>query len=668
MKRAQNYFAGCGLVVVLAVACVATARAALFGEAPMAHTTGGQVRGFTDHDVKIFRGIPYGEDTARRRFQPPVPPQPWSSVRDCLEVATSAPQPEGEENRDYGVRRQGEDCLMLNLWTPAMRDGHKRPVLVYLHGGGYFGGTGNHIDGANLSRRGDVVVVSVSHRLNGFGYLFLGDVGGPEFADSGNVGQLDQVLALQWVRDNIAEFGGDPGCVTIFGESGGGGKCATLMAMPAAHGLFHRVWSIGGAELTAHTREQAVAETRLVLAALQLPPDRIAEIKTMPLDRLVHAFAGRNFGPVVDGRELPRAPFDPDASPLSADVPMVIGTAHNEWVARSDPTGGKWESLPDALRTAGLIARPRPQEIVAEYRKIYPTYAPFDVYAEALAAAAWSRSILVEAERRAAQGDRTWAYCLEWPGRGKAVHTLDLCLLIDDPGSSWRARRENAKDTARLAELMCDSFVAFARTGNPNTAGLPLWPRFDLEQRQTMLFELPPRVVADPRGDERRLFASGTREQQTFAEDHSLEEAEGSERYSSFKPFVGVWLTHAAAGSMEMSLAWAENAEGLRFSTGLIQEGRRVPLTNGFYGWNGAKKAFEFLGTVVDGRLRNGIITFKGSTMTDDFTVTSPDGTIQTGRNLVTKTNPDTLLQEGFFRQKNGEWKKVSEQQFERSR
>jgi len=315
-----------------------------------------------------------------------------------------------------------------------------------------------------------------------------------------------------------------------------------------------------------------------------------------------------------------------------------------------------------------LITHPRPQEIVAEYRKIYPTYAPFDVYAEALAAAAWSRSILVEAERRAAQGDRTWAYCLEWPGRGKAVHTLDLCLLIDDPGSSWRARRENAKDTARLAELMCDSFVAFARTGNPNTAGLPLWPRFDLEQRQTMLFELPPRVVADPRGDERRLFASGTREQQTFAEDHSLEEAEGSERYSSFKPFVGVWLTHAAAGSMEMSLAWAENAEGLRLSTGLIQEGRRTPLTNGFYGWNGAKKAFEFLGTVVDGRLRNGIITFKGSTMTDDFTVTSPDGTIQTGRNLVTKTNPETLLQEGFFRQKSGEWKKVSEQQFERSR
>jgi para-nitrobenzyl esterase len=668
MKPTRNRAVMRSLFVVLAIAFIAAARAAFFGEAPMAKTTAGQVRGFTDHGVTVFRGIPYGEDTARRRFQPPVPPQPWNGVRDCIELATSAPQPEGQENRDWGVRRQGEDCLMLNLWTPALRDGHKRPVLVHLHGGGYFGGTGNKIDGANLSRRGDVVVVAVSHRLNGFGYLYLGDVGGPEFADSGNVGQLDQVLALQWIHENIAEFGGDPGCVTIFGESGGAGKCATLMAMPAAQGLFHRVWSIGGAEVTARTREQATAETRLVLQALNLAPDRIAEIKTMPLARLVHAFAGRNFGPVVDGRALPRAPFHPDASPLSAEVPMVIGTAHNEWVVRSDPTGGKWESLLDALRAAGFIANPRPQAIVAEYRKNHPTYSPFEVYADALAAVAWSRSILVEAERRAAQGDRTWAYCLEWPGRGKAVHTLDLCLLIDDPQSSWRARRENAQETARLAEVMCDSFVAFARTGDPNVAGLPSWPRFDLVQRQTMLFELPPRVVADPRGDERRLFASSPSGQPAPVEDRSLEEAEGSTRYAPFKPFVGVWLAHVGQGSLEMRLAWADNAEGLQLSTGLINEGQRTPLTNGFYGWNGAKKTFEFLGTITDGRLRNGIITIKGSTMTDEFTTTAPDGVIQNGRNITTETSADTLLQEGFFRQKNGEWKKVSEQLFERSR
>jgi len=657
--------------VVLTVALIASARAALFTEAPTAKTVAGQVRGFTDQGVAVFRGIPYGEDTARHRFQPPVPVRPWSGVRDCIELGTSAPQPEGEENRDWGVRDQGEDCLVLNVWTPALRDGRKRPVVVYFHGGGYFGGSGNRIDGVHLSRRGDVVVVAVNHRLNGFGYLFLGEVGGAEFADSGNAGQLDQVLALRWVRDNAVEFGGDPGCVTIFGESGGGGKCATLMAMPAARGLFHRVWSIGGAELTGWSREQATAETRLVLHALGLPPERIAEIKTMPRERLVHAFAGRNFGPVVDGRELPRAPFHPDASPLSADVPMVIGTAHNEWVARSDPTGGKWESLPEALRAAGLTGHPRPQAIVAEYRKFHPTYSPFDVYAEALAAATWSRSILVEAERRAVQGNRTWAYCLEWPGRGRAVHVLDLCLLINDPGSSWRARRENAADTARLAGIMCDAFVAFARTGEPSAAGMPAWPRFDLGQRQTMLFELPPRVAADPRGDERRLFTASTPEQPAPVEDHSLEAAEGGARYAPFRPFVGVWVgrvVQAGQGDLEMRFAWADNAEGLRFSTGIVRDGRRSPLTNGFYGWNGAKKAFEFLGTTNDGRMRNGTITFQGATMTDEFTTTAPDGTIQRGRAVTTQTGADTLRQEGFFRQKNGEWTKYSEQTFERRR
>ena len=216
--------------------------------------------------------------------------------------------------------------------------------------------------------------------------------------------------------------------------------------------------------------------------------------------------------------------------------------------------------------------------------------------------------------------------------------------------------------------MMCDSFVAFARTGEPNVAGLPPWPRIDLARRQTMLFELPPRVVADPRGEERTLFASSQSGQPSPVEDHSLEEAEGSTRYAPFKPFIGVWLARAGQGSLEMRLAWADNAEGLQLSTGIIQEGRRTPLTNGFYGWNGAKKEFDFLGTITDGRLRNGIITIKGSTMTDEFTTTAPDGAIQNGRNITTKTSADTLLQEGFFRQKNGEWKKVSEQLFERSR
>lgn len=347
---------------------------------------------------------------------------------------------------------------------------------------------------------------------------------------------------------------------------------------------------------------------------------------------------------------------------------MVIGTAHNERVVGEDPTGGSWEALPDALRAAGLTGQPRPQAIVAEYRKLYPAYAPFDVYAEALAAAAWSRFILVEAERRAAQGNHTWAYCLEWPGRGRAVHTLDLWLLLNDPGGTWRTRRENPADTARLAGIMCDAFVAFARTGEPSAAGMPAWPRFDLGRRETMLFALPPRVVADPRGAERRLFTASTQPQPEQVEDRSLEAAEGSVRYAPFRPLVGEWRTRMGSDTQELRLAWAENAEGLRVSTSVVRDGGRVPLTNGFYAWNTAKKTYEFLGTVLDGRLRNGTITFKGSVMTEEFTITALDGAVQQGRAVTTATSAGTLLQENFFRQKNGTWSKYAEQTWERSR
>jgi para-nitrobenzyl esterase len=315
--------------------------------APIATTTAGKVRGYLDQGIAAFKGIPYGDDTAKHRFQPPAPAPAWEGVRDALKFGPMAPQ------GSRAGAAVSEDCLYLNVWTPTLRDGHKRPVLVYFHGGAYSNGSVNEdvYDGVHLCQRGEVVVVTVNHRLNGFGYLYLAELGGAEFADSGNAGQLDLILALHWVKENIAAFGGDAGCVTIFGQSGGGAKCATLMAMPAARGLFHRVWTMSGQQVTGRTREHATADARKVLENLGLTPERVAEIKTVPLEKLQAAMRGGNWNPVVDGHALPRDPFAPDASPLSADIPMVLGNTHDETrnlIGGSNPAlfALRWDAVP----------------------------------------------------------------------------------------------------------------------------------------------------------------------------------------------------------------------------------------------------------------------------------------------------------------------------------
>jgi para-nitrobenzyl esterase len=493
--------------------------------APEAQTSAGRIRGYVDRGIVAFKGIPYGDDTAKHRFQPPAPPVAWNGIREAVEFAPMAPQAGGRrtglDNAKPGTTTS-EDCLHLNVWTPALRDGHKRPVLVYFHGGAYSNGSVNEdlYDGVHLCQRGDVVVVTVNHRLNGFGYLYLAEIGGPEFAESGNVGQLDLVLALQWVRDNIKEFGGDPGCVTIFGQSGGGAKCATLMAMPAARGLFHRVWTMSGQQVTGRTREHATADARKVLENLGLTPDRVAEIKTLPLDKVQAALRGGNWNPVVDGRVLPRDPFAPDASPLSADIPMVLGNTHDETrnlIGGSNPAlfALTWEALPAAIsqNVKQFIGELSPEDIVATYRKLYPSYSASDVFFAATTAARSWKGMVQEAERRAKQGGPTWVYYVNWPspsdgGKWKSPHTIDIPLVFDNPEESSYTRA--AGGAPELAAAVSDALIAFARTGNPNTKSLPAWPRFELSKRPTMLFETPPRVETDPRGAERKLFAPAT--------------------------------------------------------------------------------------------------------------------------------------------------------------
>ena len=504
----RSRFVSC-LAVAVVVLTASPASAAVDNREPIATTTAGKVRGRTSAGIHVFKGIPYGGDTAQRRFQAPVPPEPWTGVRDALDFAHMAPQPAGTLPSSYshGYVPKGEDCLNLNVWTPALRDGHKRPVFVYLHGGGYDTLSANQVDGTQLSRRGDAVVVGVNHRLNGFGFLFLADLGGPDFAGSANAGLLDLVLSLQWIHDNIAEFGGDPGCVTIFGESGGAAKRTMLMTMPAAQGLFHRVWTMSGAGLSGLTRERATTEARAVLKALGLTPARIGEIKTLPMDRLVKAMGGHAWAPVVDGTILPRPPFWPDAPPLAAGIPMVIGTTHDEMMPflEKNPAYANltWEKLAGLLKpwSRGELTA---EKITAEYRRLYPKYSPRDVaFAIATDAGIW-RDTITEAEKRAAQGAPTFVYHLNWPGGGRAAHALDLWLALADPKLNWRTNREaNAPD---MADVLSEAFLAFGRTGDPNTAKLPRWPNFNVAERPTMIFDLPPRVENDPRSAERKLF------------------------------------------------------------------------------------------------------------------------------------------------------------------
>ncbi|HTD97406.1 MAG TPA: carboxylesterase/lipase family protein [Edaphobacter sp.] len=503
---------------------------------PVATTTSGKVRGFVDGGVRVFKGIPYGADTAGRRFMPAVRPVAWTGVRDAVAFGPEAPQPIHLPIHARGGRSafspldeekpvNSEDCLHLNVWTAGLRDGRKRPVMVYIHGGAYSSSSSNGpvYDGVRLVKRGDVVVVTLNHRLNLFGYMYLAKLGGAEFADSGNVGQLDLVLALEWVRDNIAEFGGDASRVMIFGQSGGGAKCATLMAMPTAKGLFHRVVTMSGQQLTATVPEHATATAEAVLAALGISPENVEEIrdpKKVSMERLVAAMhAGKYFGPVHDGRTLPHDPFSPDAPAISAQVPMILGNAHDETrllIGASNAAlfSMSWEELPGRLEGyRQFLGTLKTADIVADYRRWYPAYSAGDVFFAVTTAFRSWHGMVIESERRAVlQGGQspTWAYNFAWKspvdgGKWGAPHTMDIPFAFDNVAIA-APMTGGGVEAQRVADQMSETLIAFARTGDPNNKAIPRWPRFELQKRPTMVWDVVSRVEDDPRGQERRLI------------------------------------------------------------------------------------------------------------------------------------------------------------------
>ena len=487
------------------------------GNSPFASTASGKIRGYFDHGICAFKGIPYGSDTKSRRFLPPLPPAPWSGIREATTFGPIAPQQPG---RGYEISHMSEDCLNLNVWSPALRDNGNRPVMVWFHGGAYNTGTSNLdlLDGANLSRKGNVVVVTVNHRLNAFGYLYLAAIDSTMYPMSGNVGMLDLILALQWINANIKEFGGNPENITIFGQSGGGAKCATLMAMPEARGLFQKVITESGQQITGRRPDAATNTAKKVLENLHLPLNQIGELKTVPMEKLIEASAGYYFGPVTDGGLLPRDPFDPDAPPLSADIPMMMGNTHDETatlIGRSDTATFHltWNDLPSKIlrHVKQFLGTLTPEEIIAQYRVWYPSYTPSDAFFAITTAARSWRGLVIESERRARQGGApTYVFQVNWKspvdgGIWRAGHMTEIPFVFDNIGYG-RHIVGTSPEAQRMADMMSAVWIAFARTGNPDTPDIPHWPRFNLESRPTMIFDLPPNVENDPRGNERRLF------------------------------------------------------------------------------------------------------------------------------------------------------------------
>jgi para-nitrobenzyl esterase len=500
------------------------------------NTTAGKVRGLAHDGVLAFKGVPYAASTAdAARFLPPAKRPPRAGVRDAFEFGLRAPQlanqfhgqvPPEFEAMDTGGP-MGEDCLCLNVWTPGPGAGHKRPVMVWLHGGGYTTGSGAFIcyDGKELARKHDVVVVTVNHRLNVFGFLYLAEIGGEKFAHASNVGMLDIVAALEWIRDNIAGFGGDPANVTIFGQSGGGAKVSALMAMPPAKGLFHRAIVQSGAAVKGLPRAAATRSAEAYLARLGLKMDQLDELQKLSTDQLLSTMGEMTgsgvpgagslaLGPVVDGRTLPTDPFDPVAPELSANVPLLIGTTETE--VAFFPTQ-QLDPMDDAALHARLKQTLRGaddakvDQLIAVYRKGRPGASNTDLFLIIASDVTFRAGVVTEAERKAAQAKApVYHYLFAWrspvrDGKLRSFHTLEIPFVFDNVDAA-KIMTGSGEERYALAERMSGAWVAFARTGNPSHKGLPNWLPFNNTQRAIMIFDNDCKLVNDPYGEEQRML------------------------------------------------------------------------------------------------------------------------------------------------------------------
>jgi para-nitrobenzyl esterase len=500
----------------------------------VAPTVYGKVKGYILRDIYHFMGIPYGASTeGKNRFMPPCPPEPWDEVLPCVYFPTSAPQvvryPRNSESYSAFVDRWnydeiGEDCLRLNVWTPAL-DGNKRPVIVWLHGGGFSSGNSieqNGYGGENLARYGDIVFCSVNHRLNAFGFSDFSAVGGEAFKNSGNVGLLDIIAALEWIRDNIANFGGDPGNITIIGQSGGGSKVSAIATMPAAKGLVHKAVALSGNSIKAGNPEFSAGLGAYILEEAGLQPSQINQLQEMPWEEYL-ALANRaamkynsrleglgirgGFGPVADGTVLPANTYFSADDPSIPDIPMIYCTTFHEWNPNRDHPELEDVSLEEVTEKLKERYADKALEIVAAYAGQFPDKKPIEIWALISSSRV---NVVRAANTKLQQKSPVYVAWFGWQpplfdGRLRAFHCIDICfwfcntdLMVTHTGGG--------KEPRMLSRKMADALLRFMRTGNPNGGSLPFWPEYSIGKGETMVLNTRPEVVNDPDREARNVM------------------------------------------------------------------------------------------------------------------------------------------------------------------
>jgi para-nitrobenzyl esterase len=494
----------------------------------------GKIAGAVIRNIHSFKGIPYGATTdGQNRFRPAQKPKPWTGIRSSRQYGLVCPQDKGtgrlNDEEAFMFQWQdsveGEDCLRINVWTPGINDNKKRPVMVWLHGGGFSAGSGHDtlmLDGENLARRGDVVVVSLNHRLNILGFLDLSKYG-EKYAQSGNVGMLDIVTALEWVRDNIAVFGGDPGRVLIFGQSGGGAKVSTLMGMPSAKGLFHRAVVQSGSFALSNAQDRSQKLADLILVELGLGAATVDRLQSLPYADLRRASedvmrranppfdattnirrmaASLTFGPVIDGKALPSMLFGDKAPTISADVPMIIGTTLNEFATGMNNPDFKLMTEAELETKIEPLYPSRAKKIISAFRHGTPVAKPYELWSRIASAPVRQAAVKQATVKAALNGAPAYLYWFAWQtpmfdGRPQAFHCAELPFVFYNT-DRCATMTGGGPDARALAGKVADAWIQFARTGDPNHKGIPNWPKFTPKTSPTMVFDNKVQVELNP--------------------------------------------------------------------------------------------------------------------------------------------------------------------------
>jgi para-nitrobenzyl esterase len=515
MQKIVLFFSFCFLLGTTLLAQIQTGE-----NVAIANTESGKVRGYIQRGIFTYKGIPYAE---AKRFEMPQKPKPWTNVRSSMTYGPVAPLIDptyvtGDESEfifhhDWGFT--GEDCLRINIWSPNISDGKKRPVMFWIHGGGFWAGSSQELpsyDGENLARKGDVVVVSINHRLNLLGYLDLSAYG-EKYKNSANLSIIDMQAALEWVKTNIANFGGDPGNVTIFGQSGGGAKVNTLMAMPSAKGLFHKAINQSGSFRTAmleKTETQAIAAE--LLKILNIPASKVDSLQTIPFPILSEASkkalravennmkaAGKpmvggslGWGPSRDGETLPYQLFSAEAMNLSKDIPLMLGTVKNEFAPFMAAMRGK-QSPEQELETAKKQYGDKSEAYLAAVKKAYPNdKRPGDLLDIDLM---FRPGCVTQSNLKSAipGGAAVYAYMFTWhspvmDGKWKSFHCLELPFVFNNVARCPEMTGAT-KEAEALGARMSQAWINFARSGNPNHPGIPVWEKYSPAKGTTMFFD-----------------------------------------------------------------------------------------------------------------------------------------------------------------------------------